>query len=105
MTADRPKTLADPILGPYCQFIHSVVNDRVVSVHKFVEAMRQHDSRWDGMCDSFEFYEYLCDAIERASGTNILLVKQRVDFALACGHTGVVESKDEQCNHIRFSQL
>jgi hypothetical protein len=40
MTADRPKTLADPVLGPYCRFIHSVVNDRVVAVHTFVDAMR-----------------------------------------------------------------
>ena len=105
MNKDSAKTLSDPILGAYCRFIHSVVNDKVVNVSAFVGDIRKLSDRWVGMCDSFEFYEYLCDAIERASGLNLLSVKQSVYFELDCGHTGVVDSRDEQCNHIRLSQL
>lgn len=81
------------MLGPYCRFIHSVVNDKVVNVEAFVNDIRGLSDQWNGMCDSFEFYEYLCDAVERASGINLLLVKQSVTFELDCGHTGVVESR------------
>ncbi len=44
MNANRVKTLSDPVIGAYCRFIHSVINDRVVAAKTFVEAIRAHDN-------------------------------------------------------------
>lgn len=46
---------------------------------EFVNNIRQHDARWQGTCDAFEFFEYLCDQLERLNGSeSLLLVKLRV---------------------------
>ncbi len=64
LAQDKSKTLANPVIGAYCLASKSLVMDSTVRVYDFVNTIRSTDSRWNGMCDSFEFLEYILNELE-----------------------------------------
>lgn len=100
LQTNKESVLSNPVLGPYCVLSKSLVNDQFVKVGDFVSAVRKHNSRWEGMCDSFEFLEYLIDQLEEMAGVNLLAIRQIVRYNLECGHVGVIEDKETIENYL-----
>lgn len=71
LNREREKTLQNPVIGAYCHLSKSLVGDKSPAVHRFVESVRGSSARWVGMCDSFEFLEYVLEHLEALSGVNI----------------------------------
>ena len=83
----------------------SLVSDPVARVEDFVNAIRKHDNRWNGMCDSLEFLEFLIDRLERLVESSICRITQRSSFVLQCGHEGVIDDKDSREHYLYHEQL
>ncbi len=73
-----------------------------MKVKDFVITIRQNYPNWNGMCDSFEFLEFMTDHLEKATNKNILQIKQQVNYYMQCGHTGVISNKETTENFIYY---
>jgi ubiquitin C-terminal hydrolase len=71
LAQDKSKTIANTVISAYCLLSKSLVMDHTVKVQDFVNTIRSVDSRWNGMCDSFEFLEYILNELEQLTGSSL----------------------------------